>query len=151
MHIHRNPREDRSRALLAACGLPEADLEAAHFQHFFGCGPESEPRGIVGVELLGPVALLRSLAVHESARGRGCGARLVREAERHAAANRVRELYLLTESADGFFLALGYEPVERAAVPEPIRGTGEFTHLCPSGARVMRKDLAARAGAAPPA
>jgi amino-acid N-acetyltransferase len=127
--------------LLAACSLPNTDLSAAKLEHFFGCGPETNPRGVVGVELYGDVALLRSLAVDEKVRGRGCGRRLVEEAEHYARRNGVKRLYLLTMTAEKFFQALGYAAVARDALPQAIRGTSEFSTLCSASAAVMAKDL----------
>ena len=141
MHIHPRPAADKVKDLLAACSLPVSDLEPAHFEHFFGCGEQGAPQGVVGVELHGKAGLLRSLAVRESARGRGCGTGLVRQAEAHAAANGVESLYLLTTTAEKFFQSLGYACVERAALPQAIRATAEFSSLCPASSVVMVKRL----------
>ena len=127
--------------LLAACSLPNSDISEKKLQHFFGCGQEGDPGGVVGVELYGDVALLRSLAVDRDVRGKGCGKRLVQEAERYAAQSGVKTLYLLTTTAETFFEALGYAKVGRELVPDPIRGTTEFSSLCSSTAAVMAKEL----------
>jgi amino-acid N-acetyltransferase len=142
MRIYAHPPVAKVKDLLAACKLPSADLEAEHVEHFFGCGQESDPRGVVGVELYGKVGLLRSLAVDETARRRGCGKLLVKEAEQHAARHGVQSLYLLTTTAEDFFTALGYVRVDRARIPEAIRNTAEFSSLCPSSSTVMVKNLA---------
>lgn len=105
------------------------------------CGAESNPGGVVGVELYGEVALLRSLAVAQDARGKGCGRRLVEEIERYAARNGVKHLYLLTTTAERFFASLGYVRVQRDAVPPAIRATTEFTTLCSDTAAVLVKAL----------
>jgi len=128
-------------SLLAACSLPNSDISEKKLQHFFGCGAQGNPRGVVGVELYGEVALLRSLAVAEDVRGKGCGKRLVREAEQYAASSGVKRLYLLTTTAEPFFASLGYAKVNRESVPEPIRATTEFSGLCSTSATVMAKDL----------
>lgn len=141
MNIHPRPPEAKVRSLLQTCGLPDSDLDAARFEHFFGCGAEGDPKGVVGVELYGDVGLLRSLAVDAAARGHGCGTRLVAEAENHARANGVRTLYLLTTTAERFFASLGYDKVERSSVPDAIRRTHEFSTLCPVSSIVMVKRL----------
>jgi amino-acid N-acetyltransferase len=128
--------------LLATCKLPTADLGAENLEHFFGCGEEGKPNGVIGVELHGKSGLLRSLAVAETARGRGCGKRLVKEAEQYAASHGVQSLYLLTTTAAAFFAALGYVKVDRAQVPQAIRDTEEFSSLCPSSSVLMVKTLA---------
>lgn len=142
MHIYRQPRESAAKSLLAACGLPMADLESDHFAHFFACGAEKDtPEGVVGIQIFGNAGLLRSLAVAESARGAGCGKRLVAEAEAHAARNGVSRLYLLTTTADKFFTALGYSVTTRNTAPDSIRNTPEFAGLCPSNAIFMMKKI----------
>ena len=141
MNIFPRPRAIKVMNLLAACSLPNADISEKKVQHFFGCGPEGNPQGVVGVELYGDVALLRSLAVEKSVRGKGCGKRLVREVEDHAARSGVKHLYLLTTTAEKFFQSLGYASVDRERVPAPIRSTTEFSSLCSTTATVMTKDL----------
>lgn len=141
MHIYRSPPEAKVRELLAACNLPTSDLQAVCFEQFFGCGREDEPKGVVGLELHGNAALLRSLAVDEAMRGRGCGSRLVAEAEQYAARNGAQSLYLLTTTAEGFFRRLGYVCIDRASAPEAIRQTSQFSGLCPSSSVVMMKAL----------
>ncbi len=145
MHIQPRPPAAKVMNLLAACSLPHADITEKKLQHFFGCGPDGDPRGVVGVELYGDVALLRSLAVDERARGKGCGRRLVQEAERYAARSGVKRVYLLTTTAERFFQTLGYAKVERESAPDAIRGTTEFSSLCAVSAVVMAKDLRERA------
>jgi amino-acid N-acetyltransferase len=73
------PRPDRCAAvaLLDSAGLPVADLSDAHMEHFFYCGPASSPTGLVGIELHGDDALLRSLVVLPEHRSTGLGAALV--------------------------------------------------------------------------
>jgi amino-acid N-acetyltransferase len=127
--------------LLTEAGLPSSDLTAAHLEHFLACGPSDAPDGIVGVELCGSVALLRSLAVGAEHRGRGCGRALVAQVERYARSRGAKDIYLLTTGAERFFEQLGYARVEREAVPAAIRHTREFAALCPSGSTAMLKRL----------
>jgi len=141
--IERRPPFARCRELLAECGLPADDLTAAHLEHFLGCGASACPDGIVGLEIHGSDALLRSLAVTAAVRGRGCGEALVAEAEALARAEGVRHLYLLTTTAESFFAKRGYARVARASVSCAIRQTTEFASLCPNSASVMCKVLAA--------
>jgi len=141
MRVFRQPSEADVRRLLAAAQLPQADLCAAHLAHFFGCGPRQAPQGVCGVELHGDDALLRSLAVDERARGRGCGKALVAALEAHAREQGARRIYLLTTTAPRFFAGLGYRIVARDAAPERVRATPEFAALCPASAVCMVKAL----------
>jgi amino-acid N-acetyltransferase len=129
------------RRLLAQAKLPSADLTVTHLKHFFGCGAQDVPRGVVGVELHGDEALLRSLAVEVGARGRGCAKALVARAERHAREKGARRVYLLTLGAADFFARLGYKRVEREGAPRAIRATSEFSALCPVSSVLMVKEV----------
>lgn len=94
-----------------------------------------------GLEPHGEAWLLRSVAVSSDRRGRGLGSRVVRAAEQTATAGGARELYLLTETAGPFFARLGYEPVDRAAVPPAVAASAAFAALCPLTVPVMRRHL----------
>lgn len=141
MNIFKHPGEVGTKELLLSCNLPVQDLATAHFEHFFGCGSELSPDGVVGLELYGTSALLRSLAVTPKARGLGCGRRLVAKAEAHAAAQGATMVYLLTNTAKAFFQALGYSVAERLSAPPAIQDTKEFSYLCPASATFMEKRI----------
>lgn len=129
------------RALLRECELPVEDLSPDDHSHFLVVHEGTRLRGCVGLEPAGDAALLRSLAVRPSDRGRGLGARLVAAAERRARAAEHRTLYLFTTTAADYFRDRGYERVERAALPAAIRQTEEAARLCPSTAPCLRKHL----------
>jgi amino-acid N-acetyltransferase len=127
--------------LLDEARLPTSDLTEAHLENFLACGDNGALDGVVGLELYQPVALLRSLAVASRSRGRGVGSTLLAEAERHARSREVKEIYLLTTTAERFFARSGYERILRDAAPEAIRETQEFSGLCPASSVVMRKRI----------
>ena len=127
--------------LVGEAGLPIDDLDEADLSHFLGLGPRNRPLGVVGLELLGATALLRSLAVDAAARGEGGGTALVEAAEGHAIREGVETLYLLTTTADRFFERLGYARVAREKAPPEIRRTREFSEMCSETAVLMMKDL----------
>jgi amino-acid N-acetyltransferase len=93
------------------------------------------------VEVLGETGLLRSVAVAPARRGLGLGRALVAEAEEEARREGVRMLYLLTETAEDYFAALGYRAVGREGLPGAIVRSGQFTTMCPASAVVMTRDL----------
>lgn len=127
--------------LLQQVGLPTSDLTEQHLAHFFFCGPADAPAGLVGLELHGGDALLRSLAVAPSAQRTGLGAALLAHGERQASARGVRSLYLLTTTAATFFEKHGYRAIAREACPQSIRASAEFSRLCPASATVLVKRL----------
>ena len=128
-------------ALLETEGLPASDLSAAHLEHFFFTGSDGSPSALVGLEIYGEAALLRSLVVNAAARTQGLGTALVRHAEEYAAARRVRSLYLLTTTAEAYFERRGYRRVDRSQVPPSIQSTREFASLCPASSAFMIKRL----------
>jgi amino-acid N-acetyltransferase len=130
------------RRLLADAGLPTSDLTGTQLETFFGAGTPDCPEGIVGVELHGDSALLRSLVVTPLARSRGLGRALVSAAERCARSAGASDIYLLTSTAEPFFTSLGYVRTDRSTAPPAIRRTHEFASLCPASASFMHKRLA---------
>jgi amino-acid N-acetyltransferase len=135
--IFRSPAPPAVLRLLGEAKLPPPES----FEHFFGCGEQELPQGVVGLEIYGTDALLRSLAVDPVARGRGCARALVAQAEQYAQQRGVRRLYLLTTSAADFFARLGYKRLERDGAPAAIRTTSEFAALCPASSVFMVKEL----------
>ena len=131
---------DYVEARLSAAGLPTADLGSTPATFYVGT-VDGRRVGVGGLERYGPDALLRSLVVEADIRGSGVGTALCGALESAAAAAGVRSLYLLTADAEAFFAAHGYVPVDRAAVPEAIRHTAEFTDLCPATATCMHKPI----------
>jgi len=139
--IRPRPSLAAAKALLEAVQLPTADLTEAHCEHFFYWGPAASPTGLVGLELFGDVALLRSLVVSPDARSSGMGTALVNFAENHARSQGVCATYLLTTTAEGFFLRRGYSTAARDSAPPAIRSTREFAGICPASAAFMVKQL----------
>ena len=90
--IRERPPQSGVVALLEAEGMPVSDLTESHLEHFFFIGSDGAPSAIVGLELFGLDALLRSLVVGSAARTQGVGTALVRHAEGYAAAHRVRAI-----------------------------------------------------------
>ena len=127
--------------LLGEAALPSTDVTEAKLEHFLGRGASDAPEGVVGLELYPPVALLRSLAVASNVRGRGVGRALLADAERYARSHEVKDIYLLTTTAERFFARAGYERVARESAPREIQETQEFSTLCPTTSTVMRKRL----------
>lgn len=100
-------------AVLSKNNLPTSDLGDESKVYWLGLHSNECLAGIVGIEAYGSVVLLRSLAVASSARASGYGWSLVANAEAWALQSRVKKLYLLTETAAGYFARLGYVRVPR--------------------------------------
>jgi len=141
LEICSRPSLDATARLLQAAGLPTEDLTPAHCEHFFFAGPSRAPTGLVGLEIYGDVALLRSLVVAADRRGSGEGTALLEHAEAHARALGVRTVYLLTNTAEAFFTKHGYARASRDTAPAAIRATREFAGICPASSAFMARQL----------
>jgi amino-acid N-acetyltransferase len=134
------------RQLLILCGLPQEDITPQHLRHFWVIREKGEAIGVVGLEIFGRLALLRSLAVDPQCRKEGYGSRLIKKGEEYAASLKIEEVYLLTVTAEreGFFAKRGYRKIGRNSAPPAIQGTAEFQGLCPVSSVCMVKQLQGR-------
>jgi amino-acid N-acetyltransferase len=128
-------------ALLQANELPTSDLAECR-PEFVVIEDGDELIGTAGVQIFGSAGLVRSVAIAKNRQSAGLGSALLGELERHAFALGIRELVLLTQTAEPFFARHGYARVDRASVPSPIQATAEFRSLCPASAVCMSKRLA---------
>jgi amino-acid N-acetyltransferase len=112
-------------------GLP--DFYVAHH--------DDKVTGIIGMELYGASALLRSMVVHPAYRNRRIAEDLVKLLEQKAISKGIGSIYLLTETAENYFKKKGYEKVTRQDVPAALFASTEFSHVCPASATVMKKQL----------
>ena len=126
--------------LLSKNALGSDDIKA-HLEYFFVATQSDSIIGVAGLEVIGKYGLLRSVAVDERFRGCGIAASLCSTLEERAVQRGIRRLYLLTESADQYFLTRGYTVVSRDNVPLAIRKTRQFSILCPDSATLMERRL----------
>lgn len=141
LSIRRQPSRSGAVHLLQNAGLPASDVTDEHLAHFFHIGSATAPDAMVGIELYGPDALLRSLVVAPGLRSTGLGTRLVEHVESHARTHGVRTIYLLTTTAEKFFQSRGYVATARDSAPSSIRATTEFAGLCPASSAFLSKSL----------
>jgi arsenate reductase (thioredoxin) len=127
-------------SFLAANRLPDAGL-AEHAAALLIARKDGRLVGTSALEIYGRDALLRSVAVDHAVRGTGLGQDLTRASLDLAKRRGARRVFLLTETAAGFFPRFGFAGIERTAVPESIRGTVEFAAACPASAQVMVLEL----------
>jgi amino-acid N-acetyltransferase len=128
-------------SLLKRSELPYGDIDL-NGQDFLVAVGGGKVKGTVGLEAAGEHGLLRSLAVDASYRDRGIGRSLLDKIIVHAVRKGVRELYLLTTTADKFFIRQGFEVTGRAAAPAALHETHEFKSACPASAVCMKKKIA---------
>ena len=126
--------------LLEQANLPTNDLGKE--PQLFIIQEEEVTVATIGLEVYENIGLLRSLAVKEEKRNAGLGDQLVLFLEDYARKKGLKQLILLTTTADKYFNKKGYQRIHRNDVPEPIKKSFEFSSVCPSSAIIMKKDLA---------
>jgi amino-acid N-acetyltransferase len=127
-------------ALLQSQHLPVEDLPM-QLHDFFAAQEDGELIGLIGMEKYGEYGLLRSMVVHPDFRNQQIAAALVDTLEQRATAAGIKTLYLLTETAAAYFSKKGFTTVQREAVPDAVKASAEFSHVCPVSATVMVKNL----------
>ena len=126
------------QGLLRDSDLP-ADDAGEHWKTFLVAVSGSEVIGTVGLEITGSSGLLRSLVVVKNLRGIGIGKNLYEEIVERARLLGVRELGLLTTTAEGFFSREGFRKQEASNIPAYIASSKEYRIFCPSTAVIMTK------------
>lgn len=122
--------------LLRETKLP-VDGAREHLQHFLVLENGSQVIGTVGLEIYDRDALLRSLAVGEHEQGKGLGNKLYNAAIATARQRNIKNLYLLTETAEAFFAKKGFVRIDRASVSSAVTRSVEFRSACPASAACM--------------
>jgi amino-acid N-acetyltransferase len=123
-------------ALLAIADLPLAGAEA-NLSDYFLAFRDDVLLGSAGLERYGDIALLRSVAVAVPERGHNLGQAIVQQALAYAASLEVRQVVLLTTTAEDFFLRFGFRPINRAEFPVAAQASVEFQEACPASATGM--------------
>jgi amino-acid N-acetyltransferase len=124
--------------LLEQAGLPTFGV-SDHLSTFFVVEAEGGILGVAGFEVYESSALVRSLVVEPSKQGHGVASRVCDDLEKAAPGYGVRQLFLLTETAESFFTQRGYVVVPRDTAPNAIATSPEFSELCPQSAVLMRR------------
>ena len=130
------------RTLLESSGLHSDGLDALLETAFVVAGADA--RTVIGcgaLEVLGRHGLVRGVAVEPGSRGRGVASAIVRVLLERAHDAGLDAVYLLTDTAAGFFARRGFAIVDRDTAPQAIRATRQFMELCPESATFMRLRL----------
>lgn len=128
-------------SLLNRSNLPSAGVADA-LPHFVIAENEGRLVGVAGLEVYGDSALLRSVAVEESWRGSGVGRTLIERALSVTRERGIKDVFLLTTTAEQYFPRFGFTCVSRDSVSKAVQESAEFKGACPASAIVMRKAVA---------
>lgn len=120
--------------------LPVSDLAEDNVQLYLAYD-DQHPVASIGLEKHGKNALLRSLAVKESHRNKQLADRMIKGFFALCEAENITEVYLLTTTAEKYFLKKGFRQVDRTLVPPEIQHSREFRSICPSSAVVMHRQV----------
>jgi len=124
--------------LLKDSSLPFTDIPV-NLPHFFKAELDGIIVGTIGLELYNEYALLRSLTVKEETKNNGLGKLLINKVFTYTSENNIKEIYLLTTTADKYFEKIGFELINREQVPIKIKESQQFIETCPSTAFVLKK------------
>jgi amino-acid N-acetyltransferase len=127
--------------LLNDVNLPTAGVDGSRLPSYLIAEEDTAIIGVAGLERYGEYGLLRSVAVVPSKRNVGIASRLCEAILERAIFDRVREVYLLTTTADKYFTRYGFETIERGEVPPEVQASSEYISVCPESAVVMRLKL----------
>lgn len=127
--------------LLGRAQLPSAGVAEA-LPHFVIAENGEQIVGVAGLEVYGESALLRSVAVEESWRGSGVGRTLIERALSITRERGIKDVFLLTTTAEDYFPRFGFACVSRDSVATAVQESTEFKGACPASAVIMRKALA---------
>ncbi|MFX0085040.1 MAG: arsenic resistance N-acetyltransferase ArsN2 [Candidatus Hodarchaeota archaeon] len=125
--------------LLNEVKLPKEGV-AESFQDFFVIRKNSKVIGCIGIEKYGEVGLMRSAAIHPSFQGQGYGKKLVEALENYARDKKLVKIYLLTDTAEKFFIKFNYKVISREKANPKIKQSVEYTTICTSSP-LLEKEL----------
>lgn len=128
------------QSLLRSSNLPADDLDFRK-DLLVGYYENDTLVGTGGLEVYGAYALLRSLSVRMGIRGRSVGSTITEFLLAEAQKRGLKAIYLLTETARGFFEKKGFKDIPREDVPAEVKQSSEFAHVCPTSAAVMMLPL----------
>jgi len=126
-------------SLLKENELPTSDIDESKI--LFALTKGSYVIGTGGLEFFDDCALLRSLSVRPGWQGRGLGKIITRQLEQVCREKGVADVYLLTETAQGFFNKEGYLAINRADAPLAIKKCSQFITVCASSGILMHKNV----------
>ena len=119
---------DRLVELLKAEHLPSGRLEE-HIEGFVVAERGGDLVGGGGIEVYDSAALVRSVVVAPSDRGRGLGRAIALELERLATSKGVTTLYLFTVGAWSFWERMGYSEIALEDWSEPARRSWQHVYV----------------------
>lgn len=134
--------EDESGVLLLLreAGLP-VDEVTEWLPRYVVAEADGRLVGVAGLEVHGTDGILRSVVVEPERQGTGLGGRLAATVIASARSAGLRRLYLLTETAAGYFPRHGFRRIPRESASPAVQDSVEFREACPDSAVAMMLEL----------
>ena len=126
--------------ILKEAGLPFEDIDQ-HSETFLTAKVGNEIVGAVGLEIWNDNGLLRSLVVKKNFRNYGFGNELYAASIDLAKQNNLKQVVLLTTTAEQFFSKKGFTKVTGNNIPSFVKATKEYIIYCPSSSVIMMKQI----------
>lgn len=127
---------ERIKGLLESASLPTLGV-TEHVHHFLVAEQDGVIAGVIGLEVYGETALLRSAVVASEQQNKGIGTSLYTGNLEQAQRLGVKRLILLTNTAQEYFARKGFRKIDQKRVIGPITTSVEFTGACSSHAACM--------------
>lgn len=125
--------------LLKINKLPYSDIQKIDIE-FIVAKKDNEIIGCIGLEKFETEGMLRSFAVDDEFKNKGIGTEMYNRILSYSHQNNIKNMHLLTNTAKEYFLKAGFLVVDRDNAPEAIKGTSEFSGLCPVSSTYMVLD-----------
>lgn len=140
--IRKAGREDLPAILtiLTSLKLPIEGI-AEHVHHYLIAEVNGRTVATMGLEVYGLTALLRSAGVAAGLQHQGIGGRLFDLMVGYARELGVRELIILTTTAERYFGRKGFVVIDRGEISSPVLSSAEFRFACPSSTVCMKMVL----------
>jgi len=122
--------------MLEVCDFPFSDVQDKDIEFWI-----IRENGILiatgALQHAGDSAIFRSFSVNPEFRNKGFGERIYESILKSASVRGISTLYLLTTTAERYFLKRGWTRLDRNSTPKAVLESSEFKTICPSTAVCM--------------
>jgi amino-acid N-acetyltransferase len=127
--------------MLKSENLPQIEPKEFASNYFKYVGTNGSLQGSIGLEIYGNYGLLRSMVVDKNYRNQGIAHLLVSRILEESKKLRLKEIYLLTTTADKYFAQKGFSYMDRTETPAEIKQSKEYSSQCPSSSTLMKMSI----------
>ena len=127
------------KSLLEENDLPVSDLNSSIT--FFVEKDKDKIIATGGLESRGNDAIIRSIAVSDAFKSQGFGDAITKQLIHYAKEIQKEDIYLLTTTAEKYFLKYGFKEVDRAHVSREVKNSTQYKDVCPDSAVVMKLEF----------